>query len=237
MSIATSDQTLAEIVNARPQAARVLEAFGLDYCCGGQRQLVDACAEQGLDAEPVVAAISELDPEPAADWAAFDPRELVDHLEAVHHSYLKTELPRLDLLTEKVAGVHGDRHPELHEVRSIFLELRGELEPHLMKEERVLFPMIRELVESTAPPQFHCGSLQNPISVMLREHDRAGELLRALRTASDGYAVPDDGCASYHALYSSLAELEADTHLHIHKENNALFPTVVALEADRSSHV
>ena len=100
-----------------------------------------------------------------------------------------------------------------------------------MKEEQVLFPMIRELAGAAEPPEFHCGSLQNPISVMLAEHDRAGDLLTTLRSLTDGYVAPADGCASYRALYAGLAELEADTHLHVHKENNLLFPAVVALEA------
>ncbi len=108
--------------------------------------------------------------------------------------------------------------------------LRADLEPHLAKEERMLFPMIRELVSSPVPPRFHCGSLRNPISVMLAEHDRAGDLLAGLRSLTSGFEVPDDGCASYRALYDGLAELEADTHLHVHKENNLLFPAVVAME-------
>ena len=109
-------------------------------------------------------------------------------------------------------------------------ELRADLVPHLRKEEQVLFPMIRELSTATEAPRFHCGSLRNPIAVMDREHDRAGELLAALRAESGGYRVPADGCASYQALYDGLAELEADTHLHVHKENNILFPAVVAAE-------
>ena len=120
-------------------------------------------------------------------------------------------------------------------MQRLWLELRGELEPHLAKEERMLFPMIRELATADTAPQFHCGSLGNPVSVMLREHDRAGELLAALRIVARGYVVPEDGCASYTALFTGLEELEADTHLHVHKENNLLFPAVLALEAERST--
>ena len=100
-----------------------------------------------------------------------------------------------------------------------------------MKEERVLFPMIRELADTTETPGFHCGTLRNPIAVMSSEHDRAGELLARLRSLTDAYTVPDDGCASYQLLYAGLAELEADTHLHVHKENNLLFPKAIAAEA------
>lgn len=230
----TADRTLAEVVNTSPASARVLESFGLDYCCGGRRRLDEACAGAGVDPFAVLGALANVDAGPEPDWASMDPAELVDHLEAVHHAYLHTELGRLDALVEKVVGVHGDRHPELREVRSVYRELRADLEPHLAKEERVLFPMIRELVTATVRPAFHCGSLQNPISVLMAEHDRAGELLSTLRDLTNDYRTPDDGCASYRALSDGLAELEVDTHLHVHKENNVLFPAVVALEHEWS---
>ncbi len=178
----------------------------------------------------VLDALANVEPGPGPDWASMDPVELVDHLEATHHAYLHAELPRLDALADKVTGVHGERHPELHEVQATVRALRTDLEPHLTKEERVLFPMIRELATASTPPTFHCGSLENPISVMVVEHDRVGELLSTLRAQTDGYRTPADGCASYRALYDGLAELETDTHLHVHKENNLLFPAVVALE-------
>ncbi len=226
----TIDTTLAEVVNAAPASARVLESFGLDYCCGGRRRLDDACRGLGVDPVAVLGALQTLEPGPEPDWASMDPAALVDHLEAVHHAYLHTELGRLDALADKVVAAHGERHPELREIRATYRALRADLEPHLMKEEQVLFPMIRDLATATIPPTFHCGSLQNPISVMMAEHDRAGELLAQLRVLTDGYRTPEDGCASYRAFSDGLAELEADTHLHVHKENNVLFPAVVALE-------
>jgi regulator of cell morphogenesis and NO signaling len=118
----------------------------------------------------------------------------------------------------------------LLDVEALYTDLREDLEPHLMKEERVLFPMIRELTEATTAPTFHCGSVTNPIRMMLLEHDRAGELLAALRAITNGFEHPADACASYQELYRALAELEADTHLHVHKENNVLFPAVLAME-------
>lgn len=233
----TIDQSLAGIVTAAPASARVLESFGLDYCCRGRRALGDACSEAGVDAEAVLDALTEIGSAREADWASMDPVALVDHLERTHHAYLHTELERLDALAEKVAGVHGGRHPELAEVVAVFRALRADLEPHLAKEERVLFPMIRELASSSVAPAFHCGSIQNPISVMMLEHDRAGDLLARLHTITNAYRVPAAGCASYRALYAGLAQLEADTHLHVHKENNVLFPTVVDLEARMSNHL
>jgi regulator of cell morphogenesis and NO signaling len=226
--------TLAALIDADPAAARILERHQLDYCCGGQRTLDQACAERNLDPEAVRA---ELDgaPRAPATWASMGPAELADHIEATHHRYLHDELPRLAALAATVVGVHGDRHLELHEVAATYAALRDDLDPHLLKEERVLFPMIRELAASTAAPSFGCGSLTNPIRMMLIEHDRAGDLLADLRRITGGYTPPADACASYQALYRGLDELESDTHLHVHKENNVLFPAVLALEARLTS--
>jgi regulator of cell morphogenesis and NO signaling len=225
------DATLAAIVDAKPDTARILERYQLDYCCGGHRTLEQACAERDLDPSTVRAEL-DTEPDAPAAWSTMGPAALVDHLEATHHRYLHEELPRLVALTDKVARVHGRRHPELHHVASTLAALHADLEPHLLKEERVLFPMIRELATATAPPSFHCGSIANPVRMMLLEHDRAGELLGELRAITDGYEPPADGCASYHALYRGLEQLEADTHLHVHKENNVLFPAVLVLECD-----
>ena len=163
--------------------------------------------------------------------------ELVGHLESTHHRYLWEEMPRVSALVEKIVSVHGDRHPELVEIASCFAQVRADLEPHMLKEERMLFPMIRELAASTDLPAFQCGSLRNPISVMLSEHDAVGDLLAKLRRLTDGYTPPADGCGSYVACFAAMADLEADTHLHIHKENNVLFPMVVQLEAERGAMV
>ena len=230
MNSVTVDQTLADVVTTDPGSARVLESFGLDYCCGGRRRLDDACSALGLDPAAVLAELAKLEPESEPGWATMTPLELVDHIESTHHGYLHTEFDRLDALAAKVAGVHGDRHPELLDIQAAYGELRADLEPHLMKEERVLFPMIRELAAAARRPTFHCGSVSNPISMMMIEHDRAGELLATLQALTNGYGPPADGCASYSALFEGLAALEADTHLHVHKENNLLFPAVVSLE-------
>ncbi len=226
----SANLTLASIVDADPSAIRVLEAHQLDYCCGGQRTLDQACAERGIDPDLVLAELGTSEPATSAAWTTMDPAALVDHLEATHHRYLHDELPRLGSLVDKVVAVHGSRHAELHDLHTTYGELRLDLEPHLMKEERVLFPMIRELAAATSAPMFHCGSLANPIRMMLIEHDQAGELLARIREITNGYEPPADACASYQALYRGLAELETDTHLHVHKENNVLFPAVLALE-------
>ena len=224
------DTTLADIVTADPGAARTLERHHLDYCCGGRQTLADACTAQGLDARTVLAELQVGPTTGQPDVAAMRPTELVDHLELTHHRYLHDELPRLVALAAKVAGVHATRHPELTRVAELVTALRADLEPHLAKEERVLFPMIRELDAADTAPAFHCGTLANPVRMMLIEHEGAGGLLAELRATTGDYTVPADGCRSYHALYTALAELEADTHLHVHKENNVLFPAVLALE-------
>ena len=227
--------TLTALVTARPGLAATLDRVGLDYCCGGRRTLAAAADAAGLDLDTVLEIlnrVSETEPEAGSEgWTSMSPTELVDHLEATHHAYLREALPRAAVLADKVASVHAERHPELAVVSGLVAELRAELDPPLMKEGRILFPMIRELGAATQTPQFHCGSLANPIRVMAFEHDTAGDLLARLRAATSGYAVPDDGCASYQALYVTLAELEADTHLHVHKENNVLFPAVLDAEA------
>ncbi len=231
--------TLAAAVDAHPALTRHFERLGLDYCCSGGRTIEEACRHRGLDTVDVLADLArhEVSPDPA-EWTSMDAVSLVEHLERTHHRYLWDELPRVTALLEKIVGVHGERHPELLGISACFAELRADLQPHLMKEERVLFPMIRELAASGASdeaPAFHCGTLRNPISVMLSEHDRAGHLLAELRRRTDDYTPPADGCATYAACFVAMREIEADTHLHIHKENNVLFPLVVRMEAERSA--
>ena len=139
----------------------------------------------------------------------------------------REELPLVDALAAKVLSVHGRNHPELVRVRALVAALRADLEPHLQKEERVLFPAIA--AAAAGRREFPFGTVAQPIRVMLAEHDRAGDLLAGLRAATSGYAVPDDACASYRSLYERLEALELDTHLHVHKENHTLFPAALAL--------
>ena len=224
--------TLGQLVSSHPDLARELERIGLDFCCGGTRTLAAACTEAGLDLHVVATELGQIESDvETPTWAAMDAPALVDHLEATHHRYLTAEFPRLTELLERIDSVHGARHPELTQVRASFRELRNDLEPHLVKEERVLFPAIRQLSAAQTPLAFPFGSIRTPVSVMLHEHDRAGQLLATLRNLTHDYQAPTDGCASYRACYEGLSELEADTHLHIHKENNLLFPAVIALEA------
>lgn len=218
-------RSLGDLVAERPSRARVLERLGLDYCCHGDRSLADASSSSGLDAGRVAEALAAVEDDGDAHAERLGPVPLVDHLLATHHAYLHEELPLIDALAAKVRDVHGGRHPELAEVARLVTALRHDLEPHLAKEEQVLFPAIRRLAEG--PVELPFGSIANPIRVMAVEHEGAGELLAELRAATSGYVVPDDGCASYRSLYGRLEALEADTFRHIHLENNVLFPAVL----------
>jgi regulator of cell morphogenesis and NO signaling len=219
--------TLGDIVTMRPSLAADLERRGLDYCCHGTRSLAEAAREAGLDAQTVAEELSATHVgEPAVAWATLGPAELVDHIETVHHHYLWAEMPRITALVDKIVSVHGERHPELAEVQRLYNELRADLEPHLTREEQELFPMIRQLTATTGGPDSHDPALVAQIEALAAEHETVGDLLDQLNRITSGYTTPTDGCASYAACYRALAELEADTHLHVHKENNLLFPAV-----------
>lgn len=228
--------SLGDIVNRYPVLARELERRGLDYCCDGAVSLGQACRARELDPSAVGSALAALvDDTPAPSWATMEVDELVDHIVDEHHAYLWDELPRMSALSAKVLEIHGDRHPELTAVDACVHSIRAELEPHLAKEERVLFPAVKQLVNDPMAPAFGFGSIGNPISKMLSEHDDIGELLRTLRVLTAGYTPPADGCASYTAFFVGLEQIESDTYLHVHKENNVLFPRVLRLEQRRTS--
>ena len=221
-------ETLAELVAEVPARAIALDRLGLDYCCGGDERFDEACARAGLDPNAVEV---QLRLAPRGDdvhtCADMSPNQLIAHLLDAHHAYLHDELPALGALASKVVAAHGERHPELREVQDLIGLLTEDLEPHMMKEERVLFPAIERL--TAGPADFPFGSIDNPIRMMSLEHDRAGTLLARLREATHDYETPADGCASYHALYERLASVDHDTRLHIFEENHLLFPQAAAL--------
>jgi regulator of cell morphogenesis and NO signaling len=233
MSTMTIDQTVGELVVERPARARVFEQLGIDYCCGGRKPLAEACSEKGLSPQAVLEALED-DRAPERgerNWATASMTDLCDHIEQTHHEYLRQELPRLEFLTSKVAMRHGDRLPKLVEVRDVLLALKAELEMHMMKEERILFPLCRQFDTAQGLPESHCGSVNNPIAVMIREHEDAGDALARLRELTDGYAPPADACNTFRAMYDSLHQLERDMHQHVHKENNILFPRAARAES------
>ncbi|QDT67479.1 Iron-sulfur cluster repair protein YtfE [Planctomycetes bacterium MalM25] len=230
------NQTVGELVRQRPMRARVFEALKIDYCCGGKVSLARACEKRGIGVDDVLQRIDQADAatdqDESPDPDAMTLTELADHVEATHHAYLREELPRLDWMTEKVARVHSDKEPRLLQVREAFLSLRAELEPHMMKEEQILFPIVRQMESSGAASEHPCGSVANPIRQMEHEHDQAGGELAILREATDDFAPPEWACNTYRAMLASLEQLEADMHQHIHKENNVMFPKAIELESN-----
>lgn len=230
--------TVGEIVTRQPALARVFEAAGIDYCCGGKKTLAEACRTKGVDPQAFLAALAQsasAGEAPVVEAAAMSLTALADHIEQTHHAYLRAELPRLDAITQKVASVHGAHEPRLWQVREAFVALFEELSSHMMKEEMMLFPMVREIEASTTAPLFHCGSLANPIRQMEAEHDQAGAALERMRELTDGYTPPDWACNTYRAMLDALAYLERDMHQHVHKENNVLFPRALVLEREKSA--
>jgi regulator of cell morphogenesis and NO signaling len=222
--------TLGEIVTLQPSLAADLERRGLDYCCQGTRTLATAAVEIGMNPQTIADELSAVRvDEPPAAWASLGPSDLADHIESVHHLYLWAELPRVSALVDKIVTVHGDRHHELAEVQRLYAELRADLEPHLLREEQVVFPMIRQFVLAADQSTPDIEQLGDQIERLSTDHESVGTLLEELRRVTNGYETPADGCASYAACYRALADLEADTHLHVHKENNVLFPAVRAV--------
>lgn len=236
MTTMDTKRTVGALVTEQPARARVFEQYGIDYCCGGKTPLADACAAKGLDSQEVLDRIMAEDARQAntdqTDWSQATLSDLIDHIEQTHHVYLRRELPRLTTLTAKVREVHGANRPELVLVEEVFLTLQDELESHMMKEEQVLFPLIRQLEAADTLPSIHCGSVENPIGMMEHEHDNAGQALARLRQLTRDYEVPADACNTYRTMLSGLEELELDLHQHIHKENNILFPRASRREAE-----
>lgn len=224
--------TLGDLVTEDPRRSRVLEKFGIDYCCSGQRSLAEASTEAGLDLAEVAQALDL--PEESAAQQAQPAREnavLAHDIVDTHHAYMWEEMPRLQALVDKVHGVHGDRHPELARVRAAYTEAVAALDPHMTTEERVVFPAISRLEKSGAAVTGF-GSFAEPIDQLRAEHDAVGQLFKEIRSITDGYAAPDDACNSYRAMLKGLEEMELDLHEHIHKENNVLFPRVLKLEQE-----
>jgi regulator of cell morphogenesis and NO signaling len=241
MNFATT-MTVGELASKWPQSLRILEEYGIDYCCGSGKSIAEASASAGVSMDELLAAI-EQSSEPAIcgkDYSTLNQRDLVDHILGTHHVFTREELSRLDALLRKVVSVHGARHPELLSIQSTFRQLRDDLMPHLLKEENVLFPYIVRLETASlqgvpyGTPPF--PTVQNPVRTMMLEHDAAGDILRELRRLSANYAVPADGCASYKALYTAMEGFEKDLHQHIHLENNMLFPRAIETELELAGH-
>jgi regulator of cell morphogenesis and NO signaling len=236
-----AQKTVREVALEIPEATRLFERLGIDYCCGGDKSLAEACAASKLSVDQVLDSL-ELAEETAhakqvdRNWQAEPLAELIAHITSTHHKYTREEIAIFGPLFDKVCSMHGRNHPEVEQLRATFRGLAQELSMHMMKEEAVLFPYIVRMEEAVVqkepvlPPPF--GSVQNPVAMMMHEHNSAGDALRAMRQASAGYTPPGDACTSYQALYKGLADFEADLHQHIHLENNILFPRAIEMERE-----
>lgn len=232
-----NEETMGEIATKDLRKAQVFKKYGLDFCCGGKKTVKEACAEKGLDVTRVEQELQAADkmpasrPIPYSDWSL---DFLADYIVNTHHSYVSKTLPDLLTYAEKVKNVHGNQHPELLRINQLVTEVNAELTTHMVKEEKVLFPYIKALVAAQANVQplqaSHFGTVQNPINMMEMEHEMVGKAMEEIRELSQNYLLPADGCASYSLLYKMLEEFEDDLHLHIHLENNILFPKALEIE-------
>lgn len=232
-----NDETLGQIAAKDLRKAQIFKKYGLDFCCGGKKTVKQACAEKGLDVTKIEQELQQADRVPASrplpynDWSL---DFLADYVVNTHHSYVRKNLPDIKAYSEKVMRVHGSHHPELVKVFQLVEEINAELTAHLVKEEKVLFPYIKALVSAQNNEQplhaAHFGTVQNPIHMMEMEHEVVGENLDEIRKLTHNYLLPEDACASYSLLYRLLDEFEEDLHLHIHLENNILFPKAIELE-------
>lgn len=225
-----------------PQATRVFEKLKIDYCCGGDKPLGEACATAGIEVENLERLLEEAGQTEVQGIGSLDFQkatlgELVGHILDKHHVYTREEMARLEPLIDKVIAVHAGNHAELQGIGVLFQQLCADLKPHMFKEEQILFPYIVEMersaLQNRPAPFAPFGTVNNPVRMMMMEHDTVGDLLRELRVLSSNYTVPADGCISYQTLYQALEAFEQDLHQHIHLENNILFPRAIELEGSR----
>lgn len=237
---ALKERTVGQIVADDYRAAQVFRTFGLDFCCGGNKTIAEAAAGKDVDTEIVKKALQDLsngekENNNYNDWPI---DFLADYIINNHHRFTRDKLPEITVYARKVAKVHGDRHEELIEIYSEFTRLHVEITDHLDKEEEILFPYIKKLVEAektgTKPDVANFGMAADPISMMEEEHDEAGASMAKIRRLSNGFTPPEDACATYRVLFKNLEGFEKDLHKHVHLENNILFPK--ALELERTLH-
>lgn len=228
MPTLSTETPVAELVNDRPARARVFERLNIDYCCGGDHSLAEACQNQDLDPDTVVQMLSALADAPsstdATDWTQASLGALIDHIKSTHHAYLRRELPRLEKLLTRVVQAHGREVRWLDPVLEIFQTLKPDLETHMMSEEERVFPTIRALEEHGSSDLDDRG-----IEQMIKEHDQSGAALERLRELTNDYTPPENACPKFRAALDGLREFEADMHRHVHKENHILFPRARSL--------
>lgn len=229
----TLESSVAEIATTNPATIKVFQQHQIDFCCGGHVPLADACARQGVDPQRLLVELqsAKAGTGDGADWTTARLSDLVAHIQRRYHEQLRGELPRLGAMLRKVVERHGDRHADvLLPLRQVFAGFEGELMDHMAKEDNVLFPAILQAERAAGGGQAQAfGWVEQPIAVMMAEHDAAGAALAEMRRLTRGYAPPEDACPTFRGLYFGLAEVESDMHVHVHLENNILFPRTVQL--------
>lgn len=229
------DQSLASIVTGHHQSAAVFEKYDLDFCCKGKRSLQEACREKKINPAAVLLdlekTMKEIDPV-SQQFSELSLTELTAYIESTHHQYVRRQLPLIHGYLLKIASKHGSRHPELHKILENFTAIQEEMELHMLKEEKVLFPRIREienLSKWNTPLSVSSTFISAPVSMMEQEHEHAGSLMAEIRSLSNNYKAPADACTTYQLSFASLQAFEEDLHRHVHLENNLLFPSAMQL--------
>ncbi|MEC5394942.1 iron-sulfur cluster repair di-iron protein [Bergeyella sp. RCAD1439] len=235
------NKLIGEIVADDFRTAAVFKKYKIDFCCKGGRTIEEACESKKINPQKVYDDLEQIPSVERSemDFKAFPLDLLVDYVEKTHHRYVEEKIPVLQAFLEKLCRVHGDRHPELFEVKALFDESAQDLSAHLKKEELILFPFIRTMVNAKIsgqafnPPPF--GTVENPVSMMKHEHDAEGERFRKIAAITSDYTPPADACNTYKVTYAMLADFESDLHRHIHIENNILFPSAIKMERELSA--
>lgn len=234
-----NNKTVAEIVAEDYRTAKILESYKIDFCCNGNKKLDDVLKEKNLDPEKIItelASVKTQNNNGTIDFKSLPLDLLADYIVKKHHRYMEERTPEIKQYLSKLCQVHGSNHPELFEINEQFNQSAGELAMHMKKEELILFPYIKRMVaaklknEKVKQPQF--GTVENPIKAMMSEHDIEGERFKKISELSNNYTTPDDGCNTYRLTYSLLKEFEEDLHIHVHLENNILFPGAIELEKE-----
>lgn len=227
--------TIGEIVAQNIKTAEVFYKNKIDFCCKGNILLSDVISKKKLNSDEIIEQIQEiLNDKSNGDFANYSNFELIEEIVNKHHKYVRESIEVLTPLVNKVAKVHGETHPELIQIRDLYLESIDELQSHLMKEENILFPFINVLTlaekENHAIVKPHFITVNNPIARMMEEHSNEGERFEKIQELSNDFKPPFDACNTYKFVYSKLDEFQKDLHQHIHKENNILFPRAIELE-------
>lgn len=226
---------IGEIVAQDFRTAAIFKKHGIDFCCKGNRTIEDACSKKGIDQDKIYSEIEKLPGKSGEiDFTSWPLDLLADYVEKKHHRYVEEKTPIIQGFLNKLCKVHGDLHPELFEINELFNQAASELAAHMKKEEMILFPFIRKLVlmqdkgREYVAPSF--GSVENPINMMKHDHEEEGERFMKISQLTNQYTPPADACNTYRVTYAMLQEYENDLHVHIHLENNILFPGAVKME-------